>query len=217
MPEIVDPDFARYRKAAAKPPAGTSQFGEHVLVHAVFGRKRHGYAVDVGASNGISNSNTFDLERRGWTVLCIEPNPLYAPALTNNRKTVISAACGARRGRKFFSVYDVGGQNYEACSALQPNQEAVKIHGAKLVRKVKVDVWTLDECLVTAKFPRLDLLSIDVEGAEADVLAGFDIDRWKPKMVIIEDWQGGDFRRWFCAHGYYVLKRLGPNEVFIRG
>lgn len=217
MTEIVDPAFAGMSARLLKGTKGYSQFGEHHFMNAVFGKKRRGYAVDVGASNGISISNTYHLEQRGWDVLCIEPNPLFSEELHKNRKNVLTVACGARRHTGNFSVYDIGGGNFEACSALKPEREVVKLTKSKLVRKFKVEVCRLDDCLEAAGFPYLDFASIDVEGGEADVLAGFNLDRWHPKMVIVEDWKGGQFRRFFCKHGYYIAKRLGPNEVFIRG
>lgn len=213
---IVDPLIERAQPRLLRKSHGYSQFGEHVLIDAVLGKKTSGFAAEIGAGDGKNISNTLQLEERGWKVLCVEPNPLYRKALKKNRKFVQMVACGINNGIGEFKIYDAGGGNYEACSALSPNREVVKISKAKLVKTVNVKVRTLDSCLERAAFSRLDLLSIDVEGGEADVLAGFSIDRWRPKIVIIEDWKGCIFRRWFCKHGYYVLKRLGPNEVFVR-
>jgi hypothetical protein len=34
--------------------------------------------------------------------------------------------------------------------------------------------------------PRFDLLCVDVEGQEYDVFNSFDLEYWKPKMIIVE-------------------------------
>lgn len=48
-----------------------------------------GYAADVGAANGIVDSNTYLFEQRGWKVLCVEPNPSYLGELSKNRKMAV--------------------------------------------------------------------------------------------------------------------------------
>lgn len=216
---IIDPQIAvmaaRFDSYPKDRPA-YSQHGEHVWIDAVVGGLKKGYAVDVGACDGRSLSNTLHLEERGWDVLCIEPNPAYRRALRKNRKRTMHVACGKREGVQTFTEYKIGPRNFEAFSALKPDKAMVRAARAKPNRKFKVQVRTLNACLVAAKFPRLDVVSIDVEGGEADVLAGFDIDLWRPKVVVIEDWMGPRYRRWFCSKGYYALKRLGPNEIFVR-
>ena len=50
-----------------------------------------------------------------------------------------------------------------------------------------VHTMTLDEILSEHRTPEgLDYLSIDVEGHELEVLGGFDVQRWKPKVITIE-------------------------------
>jgi hypothetical protein len=44
----------------------------------------------------------------------------------------------------------------------------------------------VDRLLSEAGFPRLDLLSVDVEGTELDVLKGANIGRWAPRCIIAE-------------------------------
>ena len=55
----------------------------------------HGYAVELGAADGLYMSTTLCLERLGWEVLCIEANPFYEKALRARRGRCIIAACGA--------------------------------------------------------------------------------------------------------------------------
>ena len=50
----------------------------------------------------------------------------------------------------------------------------------------RVPATTLNNLLARQEIARIDFLSIDVEGAEPKVLAGFDIQRFKPRLVCIE-------------------------------
>lgn len=206
------------KKAASKSPElQWTQHGEAAHIEFIFGHKK-GIAVEVGAADGIICSNTYHLERRGWRVLCIEPNPLYRRALRKNRRESIYCAIGAvNKNKQKFKVYEVQPKNYSAVSGLRPDKDALAAHGkVPRPKTFEVPVRTLDYCLEASGITKLDLVSIDVEGTEQDVLDGFDISRWKPKMVIIEDWVGGRYRSWMCRRGYYVMSRAGVNEIFLR-
>jgi hypothetical protein len=76
----------------------------------------------------------------------------------------------------------------------------------------------LDECAVS----HVDLLSIDVEGAEMDVLAGLDLARHPPRVIVAENCKGllgGDtVRQYLQEHGYRFYARIWTtDDVFVRG
>jgi FkbM family methyltransferase len=50
---------------------------------------------------------------------------------------------------------------------------------------VKAD--TLTHILQSQAIEKIDFLSIDVEGAEMDVLLGFDFNRYQPQLILLED------------------------------
>ena len=196
---------------------GLSQFGEHLDIEDVVGLQLHGYAVDVGACDGVSLSNTKQLEDRGWNVLCIEANPFFGKALRQNRKNVMMVACGAENmDDQDFHVYEVQPGNFEALSALSPVPNPPMHADAKEKEVVKVDIRTLNWCLMEAGFPRVDVVSIDVEGGEEDVLDGFDIKYWQPKIIVIEDWAGGTFHDRLGKFGLKFKNRRGVNDIYVR-
>jgi hypothetical protein len=47
-------------------------------------------------------------------------------------------------------------------------------------------VRTLASLCAEAGLDRIDFLKIDVEGAEADVIAGVDFERWRPRVMVVE-------------------------------
>ena len=60
--------------------------------------------------------------------------------------------------------------------------------GAEPERVIEVPVRTLDDVLIEARAPvEFELLSIDVEGHELEVLGGFDLARWRPRLILLED------------------------------
>lgn len=200
---------------------GYSQFGEHLDIDDLVGHASEGYACDVGAYDGKQINNTLHLEERGWQVLCIEANPLVAGVLTMNRKLVKMVACGREIAEsRDFSVFQIGendeGINYSAVSALTPDPDRPAHRDIEPKHVFKVPVFTLDVLLREVGFPRLDVLSIDVEGGESDVLDGFDVGWWSPKVIVVEDWHGGRHRERMQSMGYKLYRRREVNEIYAR-
>jgi hypothetical protein len=54
------------------------------------------------------------------------------------------------------------------------------------VSTIRKPVRTLSELCAEAGLTTIDFLKIDVEGAEAEVIAGLDFTRWRPRMVVVE-------------------------------
>lgn len=185
-----------------------------------------GYAVEVGAADGLELSNTVDLEDQGWAVLCIEPNPIYWPALCRSRKLCMPYACSSTNAEfvEFTSLGALrsdGEMTYTAGSGLNPDLDVVTKHSGGDARKSKREVFrvpqrTLDWCLEVAGFPRVDVVSIDTEGHDLEVLKGFSIDRWKPQFVSVENWENDDaFVRWFADRGYERQGRVEVNDYYV--
>jgi FkbM family methyltransferase len=196
------------------------QFGEEAIINKVFPRRFTGTAIEVGAADGLFMSPTKELEDRGWTVLCIEANPLFADALAKNRKLVRLVAAGKKDlDDQDFTVIEMteAQRNWSAVSSLKVDEEQLENHKT-LVRNtstVKVPVRTLETCIREAGLTRVDFVSIDVEGTDMDVLSGFDVARWKPKLLIIENWRDDDrFEKYLKPFGYGARTRLGVNDVF---
>jgi FkbM family methyltransferase len=206
------------------------QHGEDKWLERYFRSQPGGCAVEVGASDGLRLSNTLALERSGWSVLCIEPNPLYEPFLKQNRALSIIAACGKEnRDDVPFHVFESIWKNedtgdvvnhYLSVSSLEPSQRladsdpsGINVDCPFIVPRVYVR--TLDWCLDAVGFERCDVASIDTEGTEADVLAGFDTDRWKTRIVLVENnFDEEETRTIMRGRGFTLLDRLGVNDIW---
>src|SRR4051812_40269558 len=62
-----------------------SQFGEDVLLKAIFRGRQQGTYVDVGACHPIYLSNTYALYRQGWRGIAIDANASMSEAFTKYR------------------------------------------------------------------------------------------------------------------------------------
>jgi hypothetical protein len=89
--------------------------------------------------------------------------------------------------------------------------------GAVPERVIEVPVRTLDDILGEARAPvRFDLLSIDVEGHELEVLSGFDLARWQPRLRLLEDHVRNLAKhRFLKASGYRLIRRFENNGWYV--
>jgi FkbM family methyltransferase len=169
-----------------------------------------GFACEIGALDGLHLSNTKLLEDNGWTVLCIEPDPRHWEGLKANRKLALKCACHSWP----FIKKAFASRCETAAGFTAPGEPVVW----------EVPVITLDMALEMVGFERLDALSLDTDGYEEEILKGFDIDRWKPKAVVLEippmpPGEEAERHKYMIAHGYEpVGQRTTPdlNQFYLR-
>jgi FkbM family methyltransferase len=183
---------------------------EMQLVAAFFGAAK-GYFVEVGANEPRLRSQTWHLEQAGWTGVLIEPQPDLADKLRAMRSAkVFAVACSApeHAGRKL---------PLHVAGPLSSLDRAGMAPGAVTERVIEVPIRTLDSVLAEADAPEgFDFLSMDVEGHEIEVLRGFDIGRWRPRLILLED-HVGDLRkhRFLKEAGYRIIRRYENNGWYV--
>lgn len=211
-----------------------AQFGEDRVLWQVFREKRDGFFVEIGAYDGVHLSNTFFLEQMGWRGILVEP--IYQlcerAAAARPRSRVIHAAC-SRRGASPTAKFTVA-NNVPVLSFLtadDEHRERCIREGAELI-EIEVPVVTVDRILRherktssrngNAWVPRqgwqIDLVSIDTEGCELDVLDGFDLERFKPHVLVIENDRpsGSAIEPYLTERGYRKFHRQVINDFFVR-
>ena len=159
------------------------QFGEDQYLDYYFtekyGTEYKGNCIDVGASDGISGSNTYFFEQKGWNCICIEANPNYAEAAKKIRKNVFSYGISNENKKDVdFNVYTLHDNNQTAISSLRVDDRLVDQHKhlIKTVSTVKIEIITLNTLLENINYTdKIDFISIDTENTEIDVLKGFDL------------------------------------------
>jgi len=205
--------------------SGQFETDRHIIKY--FPKDYKGVAVDVGAVDGRYMSNTLYLEDNlNWEVLCIEPNIYYYNQLVNNRKHSLNYAVSDKNLDDVdFHIFTMNNGNESSVSSLNPDQELIDYHKNHYhitlnKTSMKVNVRTLDYCIEEFNPEKVDLISIDTEGTELDVLKGFDINKWKPKLLVIEDnWESSTqiIKEYLEQFNYSLDKRVGVNDFFVRG
>jgi FkbM family methyltransferase len=156
-----------------------------------------GVFVEAGANDGVEQSNTYFLEIfRGWTGLLIEPEPLLAAACRRNRRARVAQAA-------LVATEEPGATVELHCAGLMSTLEGALGDAAATARHVqtglmvqpelagtrreRVPARTLSALLDEAGMASpVDLLSLDVEGAEPGALRGIDYARHAPRFICVE-------------------------------
>jgi FkbM family methyltransferase len=119
--------------------------------------------IDAGAHRLEFSSDL--VERFDCSSIAIEPNPGLALSPKNSKIRLVTAALSDKLGRAAFEIRD----NLES-SSLAPEIGAGRLSG----RKIDVDKITLSAIVREFGVDSIDLLKLDIEGAEYDVLFGLD-------------------------------------------
>lgn len=172
-----------------------SQGGEDFLIWQILGDRPTGVFVDVGAFDGIHLSNSYSFELAGWRGICVEPIPdIYELCLRNRPRTAcVHAACVGDpaidrvtlKREKLGLLSTVSEDIDEADIRRRYENRGLEFEGFE---SIDVPARTLDSIL-DEQLPDgvgIDFVSIDVEGAEVQVLDGFDLNRFRPRIVVVE-------------------------------
>lgn len=153
-----------------------------------FGFPYEGFFVEVGAFDGESFSNTSGLADSGWKGIYVEPiESHYNQCMKRHEKndvSVVQCSVGTYEGE--IEIYE---GSFLTTSDVEQVKRYSQIDWSKNIpfQKSKCEQLRLDTLLNHFEVsPRFDLLVVDVEGRETDVFNSFDLNYWKPKMLIVE-------------------------------
>lgn len=196
------------------------------LYEKYFGDKFVATFVDVGAHDGYTFSNTYGLAEAGWSGICYEPiDSLYDKCRTlhmskNHNVLTVHKCVGDKDGRvKLYTGTNptIDEETVERSPWGDPYDKNSYIIS---------DIVTLNTSLKQFSIPtKFEVLSIDVEGAELQVLAGFDIMYWLPRMVIVEthefnldsrkSFHASAINKYFEDKPYKKIQVDGLNTIWI--
>jgi FkbM family methyltransferase len=203
-------------EARVSEPESHAQFAEDRILAEIFGDRAEGCCVEVGANDGRTGSASYLFEKRGWRCLLVEPIPALVDEIHKHRTCrVVNCAASSSEGEATFFV----AEGVEAVSGLDltpDRMEWIRRVGGT-IKQITVRTATLDSLLQEAGFTELEFVTIDVEGHELSVLEGFDLETYRPRIVIVEDNSvNGNMSvaRHMVDRGYVHFRRTGVNEWY---
>jgi len=200
-----------------------SQSNEDKLLLHWFNGLCHGTYLEMGALDGIrySNSHVFN-QRFNWTGVLIEANPNSFKKLEQNRPHELSrvhaAVCSQRQTVHFVqngNVETTGIWEFATESFRQTFWPKVKIENTQPVECVP-----LREILQTSVPDQFffDFFSLDVEGAEYEVLTSLNFSAVTFGIIIVEasdKTKNANVRKVLDENGYHYLGNDRRNDWFM--
>jgi FkbM family methyltransferase len=188
-------------------PLSYAQNLEDYHLSLAFADQQTGTYIDIGGGHPVAGSVSFWFYQRGWQGIVVEPQERLASIhrRVRPRDTVVGSLIGRQTGTADLFVVDKFHALTTTVEAYAANAKGLGVE----IQPVKVPMLSLAELCAAHGIETIDFLKIDVEGAEADVIAGGDWRRHRPKVVLVEAikplsnepawdaWEG-----MLLAHGY---------------
>lgn len=207
---------------ATDPPGTRVSYGqnaEDVRLWRAFDGIERGFYVEVGGWDPEVDSISRSFYGRGWRGIVLEPVEELAARYraARPRDEVITAMAGDRAGTSSFHAFLQSGLS-TSVPAYWERHEAE----GELGEERSVAVVTLDDVLSSQGADDIEFMVIDVEGAEAAVLRGLDLHRFRPKVLIVEatrprshslsheEWEPG-----VLSAGYQLAAFDGINRFYV--
>lgn len=197
-----------------------SQFGEDMVLRALFDNKKNGFYVDIGAHHPLYYSNTYHFYIKGWRGLNIDAAPGsmeifdFLRGSDTNKEICIGPVAGEEVD---FYIFD-----QPALNTFDPEMAESAKKKSKLLSVSKLKTRTLAECLedYVPKNKEIDFLSIDVEGLDEMILRSNNWEKFRPHYIVfeshdlsLENYQEHQLVKFLQGVGYAIVSKTGPSFI----
>ena len=167
-------------KAKFKPRLAYSHWGIDLIITKLLDSKNRGIYLDVGCHHPFLNNHSYLLYKSGWEGINIDIDYNSIDMFNFFRKSDVNiqTAVTDHKGEVDLFFY----HNRAAKNTIS------KEFGSDAKEQKKINSDTLNNIIENSKFKnsKIDFVSIDVEGNEMNVLNGFDLKKYKPKLILLE-------------------------------
>lgn len=185
----------------------------------------NGFFVELGANNGVDQSNTLYFERsKNWSGILIEPVPhnyLSCRKMISPENSFFCNACTSFEYKDKF--VEIIYSNLMSTALGVDSDIAQPMEHAKIGKQFLASTdenlifgavaAPLNTLLQRASAPKLmDLLSLDVEGEELEVLKGIDHSAYRFKYLCIESRSAENLTSYLQKHDYSFVEKLSVHD-----
>ena len=203
-----------------------SQHGQDKFLNEnVFKNQQNGIFIDIGAHDGKTISNTYFFEKElNWTGVCVEPILERYVELVKNRSCICMNCCVYNKHSIVPFAQSIG--YTEMLSGIQEtydprhlerlkNEQSIFGGTTNILNKVS---YTLSEILTLNHIEHVDYLSIDTEGSELQILQGIDFEKFKIKVIDVENNYPDVFEPidiFLTSKNYKKLIHIGGDDIYV--
>lgn len=181
-----------------------------------------GTYVDVGAGHPIIHNVTYDLYTKNWRGINIEPMEREVTLLRELRPhdVTLQTAIGDFNGT--VTLYEAPLENRGSTTTDEALAKRYQDEGQDFL-PVETQICTLTSIFEKNVEGECHVLKIDVEGAEREVLQGFDLTRYRPWVIVVESTLpqstqdcSGNWDQILLQAGYVETLFDGLNKFYVR-
>ena len=160
-----------------------SMDGEDLIIFDYFKNRKEGFFIDVGCYHPIHRNNTFLLYKKGWKGINIDIHSFSIDLFNYIRTKDLNYNFAVSDKNETLNMYYQ--KELSQLSTIEYEQAKKVFQGP--IKEKKIQALTLDEILKKSKIEKkIDLLDIDVEGADFKVLQSLSFDKHKPELICVE-------------------------------
>ena len=190
---------------------------------------KYGFYVEIGANDGISQSNSLYFERKkNWSGILVEPDKQNFHLLRKNRS----------KSNKFFNCACVSFEFKESfIEFIYSNLMSVTINNKsefdkmnnhtlsgmrflakdEIVKTYLVPAMNLQSILDQASAPYLmDFFSLDVEGNELEVLKGLNHKKYRFSYILVETNEIATISSYLNSANYHLVEKLSHHDYLFK-
>lgn len=203
-----------------------AQCGEDIIVSYIFDILdiKDPLYLDIGTNHPVHLNNTYLLYKKGWTGVCIEPDPFLFKKIAAKRKgdKCLNVGVGVGDSANAVDFFVMQERTLNTFSA----DEAKRLNGMGYKTKniLKIPILNIND-LIKKEFDRMpNFVSIDIEGNDFQVLKSFDFSKNRPAVICIETLEfvtgrhgekRTDIINYMLENNYFVYADTYINTIFV--
>jgi hypothetical protein len=187
---------------------------------------KKGFFVEIGAGDGVNISNTYLLEKIGWTGILVDPvdynneNMKLRKCIKDNRCVYSKTGLKIPFAEMPFIPVVVGSPELKSWSGILENlhdynRSIMNIENDSGTKVRDVETVSLNDLLKQYNAPnKIDYISIDTEGSEFEIISNFDFNKYDVEIFTIENNNAnfkGDIITLLNYRGYFRMPSLSQG------
>jgi FkbM family methyltransferase len=194
-----------------EPMVSYAQNFEDVTLRRAFPDIGIGFWIDIGAYHPTRCSVTKWFYDKGWRGVNIEPVPGLFRYFKKDRSRDINLQMAiADTDRGSIDLHVIGE------TGLTTTVKEIAISSQQAFETISVPVTTLNTICDKYGEYGIDFLKIDVEGAEDKVIGAFDMKRYRPRVIVLENTRGEIYQPILLRNGYIYAWFDALNRWYVR-